>query len=61
MNQTVGAPVQIRENIYQFNETNEFGPYVDSYLIIGTERALVVDALQTDTGKRSFAGIICAA
>lgn len=50
MNRTVGAPVQIRENLYQFNETNEFGPYVDSYLIIGTEKALVVDALQTDTG-----------
>lgn len=50
MNNHVQPPVQIAENIWQFNEANENGPYVDAYLIVGTERALLVDALQTVTG-----------
>lgn len=50
MNQHTGAPVKIRENIYQFNEANANGPYVDAYLIVGEREALLVDALQTDTG-----------
>lgn len=50
MNQRVAPPVEIRENIWQFNEQNETGPYVDAYLIVGRDRALLVDALQTDTG-----------
>lgn len=32
---------RISDNIWQFNEANENGPYVDAYLIMGTERALV--------------------
>lgn len=50
MNKHVDPPVQIAENIYQFNESNERGPYVDAYLIVGDRKALLVDALQTDTG-----------
>ena len=50
MNQHVNTPVQIQEHIWQFNEANDMGPYVDAYLIEGTEKALLVDALQTDTG-----------
>lgn len=38
---------QISEHIWQFNEANENGPYVDAYLICGAKRALVVDSLQT--------------
>lgn len=50
MNKHVDAPVLIAENIYQFNEANEMGPYVDAYLIVGEKKALLVDALQTETG-----------
>lgn len=46
----VDAPVQIRENIWQFNEPNAMGPYVDAYLIVGEKSALLVDALQTRIG-----------
>lgn len=38
---------QISPDIWQFNEANGMGPYVDAYLICGKERALVVDCLQT--------------
>lgn len=50
MNKHVDAPVQIAENIWQFNEANQMGPYVDAYLIVGSRQALLVDALQTVTG-----------
>ncbi len=50
MNKHVDAPTCIAENIYQFNEANEYGPYVDAYLIVGEKKALLVDALQTETG-----------
>lgn len=50
MNKHVDAPTEIRENIWQFNEANEMGPYVDAYLIVGDKKALLVDALQTETG-----------
>ena len=50
MNKHVDAPVKIAENIYQFNEANQMGPYVDAYLIVGEKKALLVDALQTETG-----------
>lgn len=50
MNKHVDAPVQIAENIWQFNEANQMGPYVDAYLIVGQNQALLVDALQTETG-----------
>lgn len=38
---------RISEHIWQFNEANAMGPYVDAYLICGTEKALLVDSLQT--------------
>lgn len=38
---------KISEDIWQFNEPNAAGPYVDAYLIIGESRALLVDSLQT--------------
>ena len=50
MSKHVDAPVQIAENIWQFNEANQMGPYVDAYLIVGSRQALLVDALQTVTG-----------
>ena len=50
MNQHVNPPKQLRDHIWQFNEANAMGPYVDSYLIVGSEKALLIDALQTETG-----------
>lgn len=50
MNQHVDPPKKISENIWQFNEAGESGPYVDAYLIVGEKKALLVDALQTETG-----------
>jgi len=43
---------EISKGIWQFNESNEMfgGPYVDAYLIVGENRALLVDSLQTETG-----------
>lgn len=38
---------KVMENIWQFNEANAMGPYVDAYLIVGSEKALLVDSLQT--------------
>lgn len=38
---------QISRNLYQLNEANENGAYVDSYLITGEKRAAVIDALET--------------
>lgn len=38
---------KITDDIWQFNEANSSGPYVDAYLICGTDRAIVVDSLQT--------------
>lgn len=40
---------KIEDNIFQFSEANDRGPFVDAYLIIGKQRALLVDALQRDT------------
>ena len=42
---------KISDTIYDFTEYMDFGdgkmsPYVDSYLIIGTKGALLIDALQ---------------
>ncbi|MEG1427592.1 MAG: MBL fold metallo-hydrolase [Oscillospiraceae bacterium] len=39
---------KINSKIWQFNEKNKWGPYVDAYLILGTASALVVDCLQTE-------------
>ncbi|MCR5006820.1 MAG: MBL fold metallo-hydrolase [Clostridiales bacterium] len=50
MDQHVNPPILMREHIWRFNEAASFGPYVDSYLIVGSEKALLVDTLQTDTG-----------
>ena len=46
----VKAPEQIRENIWQFTEGDK--PYFDvnAYLIVGDRSALLVDALQSETG-----------
>ena len=46
---------KISENIYQFNEPKEFAPgtvwpYVDAYLYLGSERAVLIDALETSKG-----------
>ena len=38
---------KISSRIFQFNEANILGPYVDSYLYIGEEKAVVIDALET--------------
>ncbi|MDL2233925.1 MBL fold metallo-hydrolase, partial [Ruminococcaceae bacterium OttesenSCG-928-L11] len=42
---------EIGGGIWQFNEASELvgGPYVDAYLIVGSERALLVDSLQNET------------
>ena len=37
---------KIGEHLFQMNESNQDGPYVDSYLYIGTEKAVVIDALE---------------
>ncbi|MCR4950128.1 MAG: MBL fold metallo-hydrolase [Solobacterium sp.] len=37
---------KIGPDLFQFNEQNEYGPYVDAYMILGTKRAVIVDALQ---------------
>ena len=49
-NQHVKPPVKIGENIWQFTEGDK--PYFDvnAYLIIGDRSALLVDALQSETG-----------
>jgi len=46
----VKAPEQIAENIWQFTEGDK--PYFDvnAYLIVGDRSALLVDALQSETG-----------
>ena len=45
----VKPPVQIREDVWQFTEGEK--PYdVNAYLIIGERSALLVDALQSETG-----------
>ena len=46
----VKAPKQIAENIWQFTEGDK--PYFDvnAYLIVGDRSALLVDALQSETG-----------
>lgn len=46
---------KISDTLYQFNESTDYGdgkprPYVDSYLLIGKERAALVDTLQKVTG-----------
>ncbi len=47
---------QIAENLYQFTESADFAgngkpvPYVDAYLYIGTNRAVVIDTLQNAKG-----------
>ena len=50
MNRHVKPPKQIQDHIWQFSEGEE--PYfsVDAYLIIGEKSALLVDALQSETG-----------
>lgn len=40
----------ISDRIWQFNESNADGPYVDAYLICGKERALLIDSLQNLPG-----------
>ena len=50
MNRQVAPPKCIAPHLWQFTEDNETGPYVDAYLLEGDNSALVVDALQTDTG-----------
>ena len=40
---TVG---KISDHLFQMNEQNEAGPYVDAYLVIGEKKAVVIDALQ---------------
>ena len=50
MSQHVKPPKQILDNVWQFTEGEE--PYFDvnAYLIIGEKSALLVDALQSETG-----------
>ncbi len=50
MNQVVAPPKRLADNLWDFNEINENGPYTDSYLLIGDESAIVVDTMMTDTG-----------
>jgi glyoxylase-like metal-dependent hydrolase (beta-lactamase superfamily II)/predicted esterase len=38
---------KISDDIWEFTESNQMGPYVDSYLIIGDGKALLFDCLQT--------------
>ena len=48
----ISAPVKVAENIWQFNEGADFRgdgtviPYVDAWLVVGEERAVLVDTLQ---------------
>ena len=37
------------KNVYRFCEPNPEAP-VDAYLVVGTQRALLIDALETATG-----------
>ena len=48
--QHVRPPRQIRENIWKFTEGDKPCFDVDAYLIIGDRSALLVDALQSETG-----------
>ncbi len=50
MSQHVRPPRKIRDHIWQFTEGDE--PYLDvnAYLIVGEKSALLVDALQSETG-----------
>lgn len=50
MKRHVSPPREIAPGVWQFNEENMMGPYVDAYLVVGEKRALLIDALQTDTG-----------
>ena len=45
---TTHTVVQEGPDLWRFNEAQGERPYVDSYLLIGTERAVLIDALQSE-------------
>ena len=50
MFQKVRPPEKLNDFVWRFTEWNENGPYVDAYLVVGREKAVLIDALESDTG-----------